>query len=43
MLTPLQTCFFVSPEQKYDFDVKETSAAPLYFTFIFPRLRLSKE
>ena len=31
MLTSLQTCFFVFPEQKYDFGIKETLTPLLFF------------
>ena len=40
MLTSLQTCFFVFPEQKYDFGIKETLALSLKYAHIFTNLFL---
>ena len=41
MDTPLHTCFFVSPLQKYDFEAKQIWLSPSYSNFILPKVLLS--
>ena len=38
---PLQTCLFVSPSQKYDFEAKQIWLFPSYSNFILPKVLLS--
>ena len=43
MDTPLQTCLFVSPLQKYDFEVKQTWLSLFYSNFILSKVLLSNK